>query len=251
MANSNLAVFEFDSKSVRIVMIDGNPWFVLSDVLKALRSKSRTNDIKPLIDETFGDGYVIVVPILDNLNREQETLVINDSALTFVVSRSRTETGKRLNRWIHSEVLPSIRKTGSYSLSTPAPLSLPEQLAAAGLPDDWSVEKYPLGVPTGEKMLLRGELPGSLEKQEIELTIKLCEAFGKRKVTPEEAAIVALELIPAILLHFRSHGPGWPRETIIKEYTLGDCWWERFFKEPVIDYFRFNPLAPRLPQFAE
>ena len=67
-----------------------------------------------LINEALGEGYNIVIPLETN-GGLQETIFIYEEALTFLVSRSRTETGKKLNRWIHTEVLPSIRKTGSYS----------------------------------------------------------------------------------------------------------------------------------------
>jgi hypothetical protein len=145
----------------------------------------------------------------------------------------------------------TLMSTGETKIGIEKPLTTSEQLAAAGLPEDWPIDKYPLGIPAGEKSPIPGERPGSLARQEIELTIKLCEIFGKRRVTPEEAVIVASELIPAICLHFRGHGRGWSRATIIREYTFGDCWHEYFFKEPVIGYFRFNPLAPRSPRFAD
>ena len=70
-----------------------------------------------MVREELNNGFVSNLPILDNLGREQNALCISEPALTLFVSRSRTEMGKAMNRWIHIEVLPSIRKTGSYSLA--------------------------------------------------------------------------------------------------------------------------------------
>lgn len=110
---SNLAVFKFSSNNVRVVMINGEPWFIARDVLEALGSKSRSNDVKAMVEEDLGDGYVTVVP-LGTAGGEQQVVALSEAALTMVVSRSRTELGKAMNRWIHTEVLPSIRKTGGY-----------------------------------------------------------------------------------------------------------------------------------------
>lgn len=112
---TNLSVFDFPSGQVRVVIIDSQPWFVAKDVLKAMGSKSRTNDVKAMVEEDLGDGYDSIVP-LKTAGGIQQTLVLSEPALTIVVSRSRTELGKQFNRWIHAEVLPSIRKTGSYGL---------------------------------------------------------------------------------------------------------------------------------------
>jgi len=110
---SNLAVFKFSSNNVRVVMINGEPWFIARDVLEALGSKSRSNDVKAMVEEDLGEGYVTVVP-LETAGGEQQVVALSEAALTMVVSRCRTELGKAMNRWIHTEVLPSIRKTGGY-----------------------------------------------------------------------------------------------------------------------------------------
>lgn len=67
------------------------------------------------IIEGLGDEVVNNHPIVDNLGREQNAVFVFEEGVTFLLSRSRTKLGKQLNRWIHLEVLPSIRKTGSYS----------------------------------------------------------------------------------------------------------------------------------------
>ncbi len=114
-----IQLFDSSGFQVRVITRNEDPWFVLVDVLKAIGTGSRTNDSLAGIREALGDGYDIVVPISDNLGREQDVTVVSVEALTFLLSRSRTEAGKKLNRWIHTEVLPAIRKTGSYSTAKP------------------------------------------------------------------------------------------------------------------------------------
>ncbi len=114
---SNLSFFEFKSTRVRTVIIKGLPAFCLSDSLLAMNSKTRPSDAKLILEEHLGHGVVINYPIIDALGREQYTFFIFESGLTFLLSRSRTEAGKQLNRLIHTEILPSIRQTGKYQIN--------------------------------------------------------------------------------------------------------------------------------------
>lgn len=130
---SNLSVFQFESKDVRTLTDerDGSIWFVLRDVLAAMGTSTPPNVAKSSVEEVFGDGYNKVIPILDSLGRKQNTTIVNEPATTFLISRSNTETGKRMNRWIHTEVLPSIRKTGSYSVPQAKEITPAELMAGA------------------------------------------------------------------------------------------------------------------------
>lgn len=111
---TNLSVFSFNSNQVRVVGIDGEPWFVARDVLVAAKSSTTVTAMKAMIEEGLGEEFVINKPLLTD-GGIQETLLVAGAGVTFFVSRSRTELGKAMNRWIHVEVLPSIRKTGTYS----------------------------------------------------------------------------------------------------------------------------------------
>ncbi|MGL5075856.1 MAG: BRO-N domain-containing protein [Waterburya sp.] len=113
---NSLSVFARDDFSVRTINVDGQIAFCLADCLRAMRTKTTTTAAKALIEEELGDGYVKSIPIVDALGREQDTLFISEPALTFLLGRSRTEAGKKLNQWLHSEVLPSIRRSGKYEL---------------------------------------------------------------------------------------------------------------------------------------
>lgn len=113
---TNLSIFDFNSNDVRVLSINGEPWFVAKDVLAAIRSTTTVTALETLIREELGDEFVTNKVVSDNLGRGNEMLVLSESALTMFVSRSRTELGKRMNRWIHVEVLPSIRAYGRYDI---------------------------------------------------------------------------------------------------------------------------------------
>lgn len=120
---SNLMQFVFDTKEIRVTDQNGDPWFVLRDVLNAMESSTRPADAKSSIIENLGEGVVVDYP-LQTAGGVQNVIVVHESAATFLVARSNTEKGRQLNRWIHTEVLPQIRKTGSYAVQ---PMSLAQQ----------------------------------------------------------------------------------------------------------------------------
>lgn len=125
---SSLTIFQFDTKQIRTGEIEGRPVFCLIDLLAAMGTSVDTSKAKSALTEVFGDGVTICLPTLDTLGRTQETMFVFEHGATFIISRSRTEIGKKLNRWLHGEVIPSIRKTGSYQVN-PEPQPLQRQLA--------------------------------------------------------------------------------------------------------------------------
>jgi prophage antirepressor-like protein len=107
----NQLVKTFEGQNVRIVGTEESPLFVLKDVCTALGIiDSKT--VKLRLD----DGVVSTHPIQDSLGRHQQVTVINEDGLYDVILDSRKPQAKRFRKWVTSEVLPSIRKTGSYSI---------------------------------------------------------------------------------------------------------------------------------------
>ncbi len=113
---SNLAVFQFNTNQVRVIEIDGDPWFVVSDLLSAMETKTRVSDAKSRLEEDLGEGVVINYPLETN-GGVQSVVLTNESGITFLLTRSRTPLGKKLNKWIHVDILPSIRRHGVYSIT--------------------------------------------------------------------------------------------------------------------------------------
>lgn len=110
-----LKVFETeDHFDFRIIDRDGEPWFVLADVCRALEIANAADAARRLDDDEKG------IVITDTLGGPQKLAIINESGLYSLILTSRKEGAKRFKKWVTSEVLPSIRKTGSYGKKVPA-----------------------------------------------------------------------------------------------------------------------------------
>ena len=95
---------------IRTATIENEPWFVGKDVATALGYAKPLNALSAHVekDDSLKQG------ITDSLGREQETIFINESGLYALIFGSKLESAKRFKHWVTSEVLPAIRKTGSY-----------------------------------------------------------------------------------------------------------------------------------------
>lgn len=109
---NELKIFENpEFGSVRLVEIDGEPWFVGKDVAEILGySNSRKALADHVDDEDKNDG----VTIRDSIGREQKPILINESGLYSLILSSRLPTAKQFKRWVTVEVLPTIHKHGAY-----------------------------------------------------------------------------------------------------------------------------------------
>lgn len=115
---NDLTLFKFEKTEIRTITDEhGEPWFVLRDVLEAMGSKTTTTNALESIKQGLGEGYSNEIP-LQTKGGLQTVVIVSEPAVTHLVSRSNTETGRKLNRFIHAEVLPQIRKTGRYETGT-------------------------------------------------------------------------------------------------------------------------------------
>lgn len=99
--------------TVRTIVKDGEPWFVGKDVAEILgysNTKKALADHVDKEDKMQGDG----VTIRDPMGRTQHPTVVNESGLYSLVISSKLPKAKTFKRWVTSEVLPTIRKTGGY-----------------------------------------------------------------------------------------------------------------------------------------
>lgn len=97
--------------AIRTIEKDGEPWFVGKDVAAALGYSKERNAISAHVDEEDKKD----APIQGDLGGTQSMTIINESGLYSLVLSSKLPTAKKFKRWVTSEVIPSIRKTGSYS----------------------------------------------------------------------------------------------------------------------------------------
>lgn len=111
--------FRFHSQQIRTILINDQPYFVGKDVTSILRYSNSRDALKKHVDvEDKG------VAKCDTLGGKQKLQVINESGLYSLILSSRMPQAKEFKHWVTSEVLPSIRKTGTFTVSQPR-LKLP------------------------------------------------------------------------------------------------------------------------------
>ena len=104
---------------IRTITIDNEPWFVGIDVAKSLGYANPKNAVPKHVSEEDKLNTQI-----EYAGQRREVTIINESGLYSLVFGSKLESAKRFKRWVTSEVLPTIRKTGSYR----KPLTTVEQI---------------------------------------------------------------------------------------------------------------------------
>lgn len=120
---ANIQVFEYKNSKVRTVDMDGEAWFVLKDVCAVLGISNNRMAADRLDDDEKG------VSLIDTLGGKQEMVIVNESGLYHVILRSDKPEAAPFRRWVTNDVLPAIRKTGSYN----APQLTRSQLLATAL----------------------------------------------------------------------------------------------------------------------
>lgn len=118
---NELQIFNYQSNEVRTIIKDGEPWFCLVDVCRVLD----LSNPRSVAERLYADERRKF-----DLPRQGETWFINESGLYNVILRSDKPEAKPFRKWVTSEVLPSIRKTGTYSTSA-LPPAAKEVLARA------------------------------------------------------------------------------------------------------------------------
>lgn len=116
--------------SVRVVMQNGEPWFVASDVAKALGYAKPANAVQQHCEKV---NKITQVPETgSSVNTPPVSiLIIPEEDVYALIFGSQLESAKRFRRWICDEVLPSIRKTGGYSMTNMPDFTNPAQAARA------------------------------------------------------------------------------------------------------------------------
>lgn len=107
--STNVIPFNFGTQQVRTLLIGGEPWFVASDVCDALELEGRSRNFTRMLDDDEKGAHIV-----STLGGAQEMQVVNESGLYALIFKSRKPDAKRFKKWVTSEVLPAIRKTGRY-----------------------------------------------------------------------------------------------------------------------------------------
>lgn len=124
--NGALVPFSYGNTAVRVVVIDGEPWFVLADLARVLEIA----DVSRLASR-LDDGVRRTHPIADSLGRIQNPTIVSEAGMYEVVFRSDKPEAVAFRRWITGTVLPEIRRTGSFNAQPTLPQTREERFALA------------------------------------------------------------------------------------------------------------------------
>lgn len=122
--NKAIEVFGFNDTEVRVVTLDGEPWFVAKDIAGVLELGNPSSSLALLDDDEKG------LHSMETLGGQQDFNIISESGLYSLILKSRKPQAKQFKRWVTHEVLPAIRKTGGYNQQ---PALTDEQIVAQAL----------------------------------------------------------------------------------------------------------------------
>ena len=184
---NEVQLFNFESHEVRSLLLNNEPWFVGKDVAEALGYSKARNAIATHIDsEDKKDA-----PIQGTLGSVQEMTVINESGLYSLALSSKLPSAKKFKRWVTSEVLPALRKTGQYQVkelsgSELMAKALIEAQSVLAAKDKVIEEMKPKvvfadAVATSHTSILVGELAKILKQNGIDMGQKRLFAWLREK----------------------------------------------------------------------
>lgn len=184
---NEVQLFNFENHEVRSLLLNNEPWFVGKDVAEALGYSKARNAIATHIDsEDKKDA-----PIQGTLGGVQEMTVINESGLYSLVLSSKLPSAKKFKRWVTSEVLPALRKTGQYQVkelsgSELMAKALIEAQSVLAAKDKVIEEMKPKvvfadAVATSHTSILVGELAKILKQNGIDMGQKRLFAWLREK----------------------------------------------------------------------
>lgn len=126
-AQNDFTIFKFGDSEIRVINKCGEPWFVAKDVCDALTLTNSRKALTALDDDEKG------VTLSYTLGGEQNLSIVSESGMYTLVLRCRDAVNKgsvphKFRKWVTAEVLPSIRKTGSYGKTPKAKKALPGKI---------------------------------------------------------------------------------------------------------------------------
>ncbi len=132
MPDNKIVPFLFDGEiTVRVIDRGDALTFVAADVCRALGVTNASDAVRSLDEDEKGIGSI------DTLGGYQEVVVVTESGLYALIFKSRKPNAVKFRKWVTAEVLPSIRRTGSYSVAAAT-----ETPIAARKPwPEWSLEE--------------------------------------------------------------------------------------------------------------
>lgn len=184
---NEVQLFNFENHEVRSLLINSEPWFVGKDVAEVLGYKNQNDALSKHVDDEDKD----TIAFRDSIGRNRNTPIINESGLYSLVLSSKLPSAKKFKRWVTSEVLPALRKTGQYQVKE---LSGQELMAKALIEaqsvlaaKDKQIEEmkpkalFADAVATSHTSILVGELAKILKQNGIDMGQKRLFAWLREK----------------------------------------------------------------------
>ncbi|KEZ22286.1 putative phage-encoded protein [Glaesserella parasuis] len=121
--STQLSTFNFEQSSIRVITVNNEPWFVAKDVCDTLGIKNPTQALENLDEDERAMFNIGLDQRVNFDNRVSEINIVSESGMYTLILRCRDAVKKgsvphRFRKWVTAEVLPQIRKTGSYTKST-------------------------------------------------------------------------------------------------------------------------------------
>lgn len=183
---NEVQLFNFENHEVRSLLLNNEPWFVGKDVAEVLGYERADNAIRNHIDKEDKLMHQISAS-----GQNRNMTIINESGLYSLVLSSKLPSAKKFKRWVTSEVLPALRKTGQYQVKE---LSGSELMAKALIEaqsvlaaKDKQIEEmkpkvvFADAVATSHTSILVGELAKILKQNGIEMGQKRLFAWLREK----------------------------------------------------------------------
>lgn len=185
---NELQLFNFENHEVRSLVINSEPWFVGKDVADVLGYKNQRDAISNHVDSE--DKNTVAIHDGNTRGNPNQT-IINESGLYSLILSSKLPSAKKFKRWVTSEVLPALRKTGQYQVKE---LSGQELMAKALIEaqsvlaaKDKQIEQmkpkvvFADAVATSHTSILVGELAKILKQNGIDMGQKRLFAWLREK----------------------------------------------------------------------
>lgn len=134
--NPEITPLLFEDHLVRIVTKDGEPWFVAQDICDTLGILNARDAIAKALDPDEAGVDTIYTSSDNGTEQRREVRVINESGVYALIFKSRKPEARRFRKWVTSEVLPAIRRSGSYGTAHQTFLSLLRDQIALGVSPD-------------------------------------------------------------------------------------------------------------------
>ena len=160
--------------AVRSLMIEDMPWFVGRDVATALGYAKPRNAISVHVDDEDKNSALIQGAIQGGTQGNPNMTIINESGLYSLILSSKLPAAKRFKRWVTSEVLPAIRRTGGYGTATQA--AEPETVAAE--PETVAAETLPARETMNDDYLRAASIVASCKNERLPCVLAYLSKAG-------------------------------------------------------------------------